>query len=211
MHLMFGQNMSLNLCMNAFRDILGIFRKSWTRLKSSCSYGAYVTGPIAHGNIGTRQRYKASHQRRCETSICAYLQQLADDYASPYATRFIHEKNAVGLTNDEVGTIELRSIMTKCSIYSGWCFSQGFKAKSYAKGNFGCISNYETRPYDGILWPKGSTSVICSWSSFLKNWKKHFPCLKLRNSCEDVCGECVRLQNSFEHIKKKRRRTESAG
>jgi hypothetical protein len=25
----------------------------------------------------------------------------------------------------------------------------------------------------------------------------------LRNSCEDVYGECVRLQNSFEHIKKR--------
>ncbi len=48
----------------------------------------------------------------------------------------------VGLRNDEVGAEELPSNMTKRSIYSGWCYLQGFKAKSDAKGNFGCISSY---------------------------------------------------------------------
>jgi hypothetical protein len=197
------------VCQNAFRNILGIFRKPWERLKSNCSYGAYVPGPIAHGNVGTKHRHTASNQRRCEASVCAYLQQLLDEYASPYATRFIREKTSVGLRNDEVGAQELPSNMTKHSIYSGWCYLQGFKAKSDAKGNFGCISSYEIRPYDDILWPEGSQSAICSWSSFLKIWKKHFPHLKIRNSCEDVCGECVRLRNSFEHLKRKKKKEEA--
>ncbi len=29
-----------------------------------------------------------------------------------------------------------------------------------------------------------------------------FSHLKIRNKCEDVCGECVRLRNSFSHLKR---------
>ena len=91
--------------------------------------------------------------------------------------------------------MELPASMTKRSIYTGWCYSQGFKAKADAKGNFGSVATYERRPNDDILWPEGSEGVLCSWSSFLKIWAKHFPHLKIRKACEDVCGECVRLRN----------------
>lgn len=109
--------------------------------------------------------------------------------------------------------MELPPSMSKRSIYSGWCYSQGYKAKANAKGSFGSVTNYELRPYDDVLWPEGSQSVICSWSSFLKIWRKHFSHLKIRNACEDVCGECVRLRNSFVHLKKmtaKKQRDEKA-
>ena len=83
-------------------------------------------------------------------------------YADPYATRFIRERTSVGLRNEEKGIVELPASMSKRSIYIGWCYSQGYKAKANAKGSFGSVTDYELRPYDDILWPKGSQSVICS-------------------------------------------------
>ncbi len=95
-------------------------------------------------------------------------------YADPYATRFIRERTSVGIRNEEKGIVELPASMSKQSIYIGWCYSQGYKAKANAKGSFGSVTDYELRQYDDILWPKGSQSVICSWSSFLKISWKHF-------------------------------------
>jgi hypothetical protein len=48
------------------------------------------------------------------------------------------------------------------------------------------------------LWEVGrDREPILPWSSFLQIWKEHFPLLKIRRPCEDTCGECVRLRNSF--------------
>jgi hypothetical protein len=142
------------------------------------------------------------NQRRAEPSICQHLQDLADLYADPYATRFIRERTSVGLRNEEKGTVELPASMSKQNIYIGWCYSQGYKAKTNVKGSFGSVTGYELRPYDDVLWPEGTKSVICFWSSFLKIWRKHFSHLNIRNKCEDVCDECVRLRNSFVHLKR---------
>ncbi len=84
---------------------------------------------------------------------------MADCYANPYAALFIREKTSVGLQNEEKGVVELPVSMTKQSIYTGWCYSQGFKAKADAKGNFGSVGMFEQRPNDDILWPVGSDGV----------------------------------------------------
>ncbi len=62
------------------------------------------------------------------------------------------------LGNEEKGIVELPASMSKQSIYSGWCYSQGYKAKANAKGSFGSVTDYELRSYDDILWPEGSQS-----------------------------------------------------
>ena len=57
------------------------------------------------------------------------------------------------------------------------------------------------RPFDELLWPADSTPLpVCSWTDFRMIWKKHFPKLGIRNPCEDTCGECVKIRNSFKYL-----------
>jgi len=193
------------VCMNAFRNALAIYRRPWEKLKKSISSGNYTAGPIAHGNVGTHHRHESSNQRKCQDSVKCYLQELADTCGDAYATRFIREKTAVGLRNDEINSIELPSNMTYRNIYCGWCYSMGYKPRADAKGNFGPVTDFPLRSFDDITWPAGSQGNVCSWSSFRKLWTTFFPSMKIRNRCEDVCGECVRLKNSFQFLKKQQR------
>jgi hypothetical protein len=39
--------------------------------------------------------------------------------------------------------------------------------------------------------------------------EKYFPNMKIPNRCEDVCGECVQLQNSFQYIKKQKQKKQN--
>ncbi len=48
----------------------------------------------------------------------------------------------------------------------------------------------------------GSEGVICYRCTFLKILAKYFSLLKIQKACKDVCGECTRLRNSFEHLKR---------
>jgi len=156
------------VCMNAFRNVLALYRRPWEKLKRSVSAGSYVAGP-------------------------------ADSYADCYATRFICEKTSVGLRNNEISVIELPSNMTYQNIN---------KPTADSKGNFGSVYLFEERPYDELTFPVGSQGHVCSWSSFQKIWKKYFPNIEICNRCEDVCGECVWLQNSFQYIKKQKQNKE---
>ena len=192
------------VCMNAFRNVLAIFCRPWERLKSTVLGKSYRAGPIVHGNVGTHHRHDSSNQRRCEKSIQKYLKELADTCADSYATRFVRERTSVGLRNDEITSVELPSNMTYRNIYCAWCYSEGYKPSADSKGNFGPVSDFPLRPHDDYVWPEGSSGYVCSWSSFQKVWKKFFPNMKIRNRCEDVCGECVRLRNSFQYIKRKK-------
>ena len=45
------------VCMNAFHNVLAIFRRPWERLKSGVSDKSYRAGPIVHGNVGTHHRH----------------------------------------------------------------------------------------------------------------------------------------------------------
>jgi hypothetical protein len=36
------------VCMNAFRNVLALYRRPWEKLKRSVSAGSYVAGPIEH-------------------------------------------------------------------------------------------------------------------------------------------------------------------
>lgn len=200
-------NVDIAVCLNAFRNLFGILRRPWETLKHNVAHGNYVAGPIRHGNVEKRTRHLSSNAKKAEGSIVAFLKDLSDTYAEPYATRFIRTVTSVGLRNDEEGLVELPSNYTKRKLYSDWCYSIGYKVRSDAKGSFGPTSKYEPRPFDDVLWPEGSEQLpVSSWHSFLAVWKQQFPKLKIRNSCEDVCGECVRLRNSIVHVDEKRRR-----
>jgi hypothetical protein len=98
--------------------------------------------------------------------------------------------------------------MTYRNIYCGWCYSIGYKPTADSEGNFGSVYLFEERPYDELAFPVDSQGHVCLWSSFQKIWKKYFPNMKIRNRCEDVCGECVWLRNSFQYIKKQKQNKE---
>jgi hypothetical protein len=74
------------LCVNSFKNILGIYHDQWKRLVSNSREGTYRPGPITHGNIGRRSRHNSSSVAACLISICEFLQQLADERGEPYAT-----------------------------------------------------------------------------------------------------------------------------
>lgn len=94
-------------------------------------------------------------------------------------------------------------------MYIEWCFSVGCVACSDAKGSFGSTSSYKLCPFDDLLWSVGSEPLpVSSWHSFLNVWKKHFPKLKIRNQCEDVCGKCVKLRHYFNRVSAAKRRRE---
>jgi hypothetical protein len=205
-HIPFGvQGQSdMSVCVNSFRNMFGVFRKPWTTLKRNV-FGAYVPGPIIHGNTGNRHRELSSNAAVTEESIAAFLTDLAQTYAEPYATRFVRSVTSVGLRNSEVDCVELPSNFRKRQLYRQWCFNMGYIVKSDHNGNYGSTQNFALRPHDDLLWPEGTEpSPVSSWHSFRQAWKKRLPHLKIRKACEDVCGECVRFRNAVAHAQDKR-------
>jgi hypothetical protein len=182
--------------------LFGIFRKQWEYLRKSCAED-YVPGPIPHGNLGTQHRKRSSAVVSATPSVIEFLQNASDNYAEPYATRFIREITGMSLREAEEGAVQLPSNFTKRKLYAEYCYSRGYKIKSDAKGSYGNINQYQEREHDELLWPEGSSPLpVCSWKDFLRLWKEHFPNLSIRNPCEDTCGECTKLRNSFRMLDK---------
>jgi hypothetical protein len=201
-HLYFRLSISdadFSICIHAFRNLFGIYRKQWNYLTSSCKN--YSPGPIEHGNKGLKNRQKSSAVNSATDSVVAFLDAVSKEHGEAYATHFIREITGMSLRNEEDGLVELPSSFTKRKLYAEFCFSRGYKVKSTAKGSYGPMKDFALRPFDEVFWPEGSTPLsICSWTDFRKLWKKHFPKLGIRNPCEDTCGECVKICNSFKYL-----------
>jgi hypothetical protein len=205
-HIPFGVQgrTDISVCVNSFRNMFGVFRKPWTTLKRNV-FGAYVPGPIIHGNTGNRHRELSSNAAITEDSIVAFLTNLAQTYAEPYATRFVRSVTSVGLLNSEVDCIELPSNFKKRQLYKQWCFNMSYIVTADHTGNYGATRNFALRPHDDLLWPEGTEpSPVSSWQSFRQAWKKRLPNLKICKACEGVCGECVRFRNAVAHAQDKR-------
>lgn len=193
-----SDNPDIPVCVNGFRNVYGLFRTSWMYLKKHSLGLEFNAGPITHGNHGLRSRYLSSRILASEPFVIEFLNEVVSAAGEPYATRFIREVTGHTLRDAEEGSILLPSNFTKRSLYISWCFSMGYKIKATAKGSFGPVSEYSLREFDPELWPEGSVAQdVCSWRGFCFHWKTHFPLLKIRNPCEDTCGACVRLRNSW--------------
>jgi hypothetical protein len=194
--LTYGGGINHAVCMNTFRNLYGVFRKSWSRISRACSN--YSAGPMIHGNTGRRNRAATAFSTIAKPSVVSFLSDLADRHGESYATRFIREVTGMSLRNTEERLVELPSHFTKRQLYAQYCFTRGYKVKADAKGSYGRLSEYNFREYDDDLWPPGSEPLpVCSWSDFLRFWKSDVPHLKIRNPCEDTCGECFKIKNSF--------------
>jgi hypothetical protein len=110
-----------------------------------------------------------------------------------YATRFVCKATVVGLRKDEEGLVELPSCTSKRQEYCHFCYERGWKCKASAKGSFDSVSQYQCRTDEE--WNDREPAPVCSWSAFHKIWKDKFPKMKIRNPCEDTCGECMKLHN----------------
>ncbi len=99
------------VCINAFRNIYGIFTRSWKTLTKA----AVLTepGPINHGNRNRRNRHEGSYVAITEEDVVDFLRQLGAEQGESYATRFIRERTSLGIRKDEDGLVELPSWYTK--------------------------------------------------------------------------------------------------
>ena len=200
-HYRIADEVDVPVCINGFKNIFGLYRTRWEYLKKNSIGTSYIPGPVLHGNVGNRVRYSSSRLCIAEPHINSFLQNISVTYGEPYATRFIREITGIGIRDSEEGGISLPSNLTKRHLCIFFCYQQGYKIKASAKGSFGPVSEYPPREYDDILWPEGSeASAVCSWSGFLRIWNQNFPKMKIRNPCEDTCGTCVKLRNSFRYV-----------
>jgi len=198
----YGAGLNHAVCMNTFRNLYGIFRKSWGRISRACSN--YYAGPIIHGNTGCRNRFSTSSVAVAQPSVVLFLSSIAEEHGDSYATRFIREVTGMSLTDTEEGRIDLPSFFSKRHLYAQYCYSRGYKVHADAKGSYGSLSEYDLREFDDHLWLEGTKPLpVCAWVHFLCIWKSEFPHLKIRNACEDTCGECVKLKNTFYALDKR--------
>jgi hypothetical protein len=169
-------SIDLQICMQAFQNLFGLFQKSWKMLVDDCS--TYYLGPILHGKSGRRNRYLSS-LKTVEPSVIEFLTNVSRFYGEAFATQFVQDVTGMSLRKEEEGLIELPSSFTKRKLYMEYCFERGHKVKTNAKGSYGKVSLYSPRPFDDVLWPQGSQPLpVCCWMDFLIIWKKELPFLR---------------------------------
>ena len=74
-HLHAHPDIASPICLQAFRNLLGIFKYQWKSLKSSAS----TPGPIAHGNSGKRNRHNGSAAKTVAADVVAFLTKIGND------------------------------------------------------------------------------------------------------------------------------------
>jgi hypothetical protein len=103
------------ICIHAFRNLLSVGRRSWARLMKSAISAA--PGPLKHGNVGLRNRYKGSVLRETEDDVVNFIMQVGEEHGESYATRYVRERTSIGLRNDEDDVIDLPSSFSKRKLY----------------------------------------------------------------------------------------------
>ena len=96
-HLHAHPDIASPICLQAFRNLLGIFKYQWKSLKSLAS----TPGPITHGNSGKRNRHNGSAAKTVAADVVAFLTKIGNDFGELYATRFIRERSSFGLRKEE--------------------------------------------------------------------------------------------------------------
>ena len=90
--------------------------------------------PVHTKLVGNQNRIKNSNIGVCADELHAYLTQIEELYAEPYATRFIRERTSLGIREAEKDKVELPLNISKRKIYENFCLERGFLMKSDAKG-----------------------------------------------------------------------------
>jgi hypothetical protein len=103
------------ICIHAFRNLLSVGRRAWSRLMKSAISTA--PGPIKHGNVGLKNRYLGSVLYETENDVVAFITRIGEEHGESYATRYVRERTSIGLRNDEEEVIDLPSSFSKRKLY----------------------------------------------------------------------------------------------
>ena len=97
------------------------------------------------------------------------------------ATRVVRKFTGIGIRNLEKFGMTLPPYRSKRGMYLQYCWNNGWKPVSNGKGDYVSIASYKCRPNndehgDMALWPQGSICLpVCTFHTFRKIWKEHFP------------------------------------
>ena len=189
---------SLNVCSNTYRNMFGLKNNRWVKLKKDAEENAL--GIKLHGNTGNTHKTNYSSWKECEERFKFYLTEIANQYGTPTSMSFIAILCGGENLNDKSDHVYLPMTMSKRKIYEYFVFVAGYKIKSDRKGNYGRLCDYPIRDNHDLLWPVGSTCLpVCSWTSFRKGWRTHFPKLYIRKKYTDVCLVCFYYRNKFRY------------
>ena len=81
-----------------------------------------------------------------------FITELAETEGETHATRFMREEHKLFIRDAELNTIELPSHCTKRRIYRNYCWVNGWRSETNARGDLELLE----RPYDDDSFPIGS-------------------------------------------------------
>jgi hypothetical protein len=159
----------LRACKHALMLVLGIGKKRWS---ASAMHAAANTFPV-HGLTGKTGNRSAHKMARVDSDLVDFFQKLQDEAEVP-ATCLVRG----GVRAGEEESTELPTHMTKRGLYKKYCWEQGWKLVTDAKGKY----TKTPRPHD-TAFPEGSEpNEIIAWATFLNYLNEKHPNLKIRAS-----------------------------
>jgi hypothetical protein len=121
---------------------------------------------------------------------------IFNQFDESYAMHFTRMLTNFKLHDEECGSIDLTSSITKHSLFEKWCFSCGWIATT---DNTGCYKKFEARNMEATFWKDSETQEVCAWRKFLELWRVHLPQVHMHVPCYDTCDECTILKNMFRY------------
>ncbi len=203
------QGEMLGFCKRTFCNMLSIKRRKWNTLRDSVI--SKLPGPIPSKMLGNKNQSKSSNSVACHDDVIKFLKEFGDARGEPYATMFVRETTGIGIRNEDADVVQLPSSYTHRQIYEIFCYERGWVVnKEGDSGNYSHLSQFSRRVPDGVTWcDDDEPSVICSYTSFMRKWRRHCSKIVIRPKSEDICGECYILKNKFRYGTRKNRGTET--
>jgi hypothetical protein len=107
--------------------------------------------------------------------------------------------------------VDLPSHTTKRELYENYCFDRGWAIKSDNMGRYPKVKDYGSRQEDDMSWSSGAVPVeVCSWFSFTDIGKTHCSNIRIRQPCNDTCGECTLFRNAFRYCEMRKNAEQSS-
>lgn len=183
-------------CQNGLRLLFCLGYRKWKTILE----GIQIPTIKQHGNVGNRNKSFSY-----TSEVLEYLMEVGHTEGESQATRFVRELTGIGIRNSEKFGMTLPPYRSKRGMYLQYCWNNGWIPVSNGKGDYVSIASYKRRPNDDeygdmALWPTNSISLpVCTFHTFRKIWKEHFPLMKIRQRSEDICLQCHIFKNAFKY------------
>lgn len=183
------------LCTWGILRLFAIGKTQWTRLRTCNS--SWETKLIGNKNANKRME-------DVFVSIDTFLTDLKVE-ADPMATRIVRAEVGLACRGD-TDAVKLAPHFKYRKIYESWVLERGWVTKLQSRdiGNYSPASEFGVRPHDDESdypsWPTGSQQKdICSFRTFMRQWGKTHPELRIRPRGEDTCTQCWQLMEDLHH------------